>query len=180
MTPSMLEGEKIRLRALEPSDVDCLYKWENNPAIWSLSNTLVPFSRYILEKYIESTVGDIYEIKQLRLVIELKDEKKTAIGAIDLFDFDPYNLKAGIGILIAEETNRKKGYATEAIILLEEYSFKTLRLHQLYCNISANNTDSLLLFKKCGFEITGTKKDWLMDSNGWMDEYILQKINTCC
>ena len=50
-----LTGQHITLRALEPADVDLLYKWENDTSIWKVSNTLVPFSKHILEQYIRNT-----------------------------------------------------------------------------------------------------------------------------
>ncbi len=170
-----LENTTIRLRAVEPEDLEILYKWENETSIWYLSNTLTPFSKFTLGQYIESARQDIYEARQLRLIIELKDRGKP-VGAIDLFDFDPFNLRAGIGILISDKEDRKKGYATEALQTLIRYSFDTLLLKQLFCNITENNTDSLQLFIRQGFVITGQKKDWIKTRDGWMTEYFLQLV----
>jgi len=170
----MLENKLIKLRALEPTDVDLIYKWENDTKIWNVSNTITPFAKHIIQAYIESAHLDIYQTKQLRLIIETSS---TPIGTIDLFDFDPYNLRAGIGILIAEDKNKQKGYATSTLELFINYAFNTLGLHQLYCNISESNTASLKLFTNAGFEIIGIKKDWNKTSNGFENEYILQKLN---
>jgi RimJ/RimL family protein N-acetyltransferase len=84
---------KIRLRPLEPEDIDILYEWENNMEIWEAGNTKTPFSRYILAQYIKESGKDIYEQKQLRLIIQT--ETGEPVGAVDLFDFDPYHLRAG-------------------------------------------------------------------------------------
>ncbi|MDM8158778.1 GNAT family N-acetyltransferase [Labilibaculum sp. K2S] len=172
----ILEGKSIRLRALEPTDLKLLYKWENDSTIWEVSHTLKPFSIFILKQYLESSHLDIFETKQLRLVIELI-ETNTPIGLIDLFDFDPFHQRAGIGILINETENKNKGFASEALQILCNYAFSTLQVHQLYCNITASNEVSLRLFTKQGFEIIGNKKDWIRSKNGWIDEYSLQKIN---
>ena len=83
--------------------------------------------------------------------------------------------RAGLGILISDE-NRNKGYATEAIELLKKYANKSLNLHQLYCNIEESNKISLKLFKKCGFEIIGLKKEWNLRNGKWINEYSLQHI----
>ena len=145
--------------------------------MWYLSNTLVPFSRFTLEQYILNASQDIFTAKQLRLMIDKKQENSIkTIGTIDLFDFDPANKKAGIGILI-ESSERKKGNASLAVDLLLEYCFDILRLHQVYCNISSDNEASLNLFKKRNFEVCGLKKDWIRLKNKWVDEYILQLIN---
>jgi diamine N-acetyltransferase len=175
---SGLESEHIRLRALEPADVELLFNWENDPDLWLISNTLVPFSKYILRQYIKNSHLDIYQTKQLRMMIDLKqgDEVDT-IGTIDLFDFDPYHFRAGIGILIKEEKDRRKGYASEALKLFVDYCFRTLQLHQVYCNVSEDNDSSLKLFQKQGFVVIGVKKEWLRDGKSWRSEYLLQLIN---
>jgi diamine N-acetyltransferase len=173
-----LKGNNILLRALEPSDVELLYEWENNSSVWNVSNTLVPFSRFTLEKFVAESHIDIFQARQLRLMIEHTGivPSKT-VGAIDLFDFDPIHKRAGVGILINDEVDRKRGFASEALELLIDYSFSVLQLHQLYCNIDCDNIPSIKLFEKCGFRITGEKKDWIRNPDGWKDEYFLQLIN---
>jgi len=168
-------GKTLSFRAPEPSDIDKLYKWENDTSIWQLSNTVTPFSRHTLEEYILNSHQDIYTAKQLRLMIVLNESGET-VGCIDLFDFDPVNLNAGVGILICGN-HRNNGYATEALSMLVDYAFKTLHLHQLYCNITTNNEASLNLFQKQNFKIIGTKKEWIRTNDGWLDEYMLQLLN---
>ncbi|MGZ3933124.1 MAG: GNAT family N-acetyltransferase, partial [Bacteroidia bacterium] len=144
--------------------------------IWQVSNTQTPFSRYVLEQFLMNAHEDIYTNKQLRLIISEVD-KDAAVGAIDLFDFDPYHLRAGIGILIAEEY-RNKGFAFEALQLLQDYAFKTLLLKQLYCNVTVSAASSLQLFEKSGFEKVGLKKNWnRISASDFEDEWFLQLIN---
>lgn len=171
-----MKYEKIRLRALEPEDLELLYEWENNDSYWVISNTVSPFSKYTLKRYMENSHKSIYETGQLRLMIDLREEKKT-IGTIDIFDFDPFHGRAGIGILIADEAQRKKGYASMSLKCLIDYCFRTLQLHQLYCNILANNCESIDLFKKMGFTESGIKKEWVKTTDGYLDEYLFQLIN---
>lgn len=171
-----MKYEKIRLRALEPEDLELLYEWENNDAYWVISNTVAPFSKYTLKRYMENSHKSIYETGQLRLMIDLFAEKET-IGTIDIFDFDPFHKRAGIGILIADEAQRRKGYASMALKCLIDYCFKTLQVHQLYCNILANNFESMDLFKKAGFIEAGIKREWVKISDGYLDEYMFQLIN---
>lgn len=175
---SILTGKTIKLRALEPSDVDLLYSWENNSQIWSVSNTLVPFSKFVLEKYIADSHMDIFQSKQLRLMIDYNDEGHIeTIGAIDLYEYDPLHRRAGIGILISEEKYRNRGFASEALQILINYCFSVLQLHQLFCYIDCDNKISIKLFEKFRFKITGEKKDWIRSPDGWRSEYMLQLIN---
>jgi diamine N-acetyltransferase len=171
-----LKGEHIYLRALEPEDLEFIHQIENDETIWEISNTITPYSKYLIKQYLENAYKDIYEVKQLRLVI--CNDADTAIGMIDLFDFDIKNKRAGIGILVKSETDRQKGYGKEALKLLIKYSFKHLDLHQLYCNISEENRASLNLFKNQGFEEIGLKKDWIYLNGSYKNEYLLQLINT--
>jgi diamine N-acetyltransferase len=172
----MLTGEKIKLRAVEPEDVDILFKWENNFELWKVSMTLKPFSKNIIKKYIETEHLDIFQTKQLRLMIDTTEDNTKTVGMIDLFDFDPYNNRAGVGIMVHKDY-RKNGYALEALQILNNYSFKYLSFHQLYCNISIENKASLELFKKAGYEITAIRKDWIFNGQTYEDVYFLQKIN---
>ncbi len=175
MINNPLIGKDLALRALEPEDLELLYLWENDMDIWNVSNTLVPVSRYILKKYLENAHKDIYETKQLRLIIQLQENNR-AIGTIDLFDFDPYHKRAGVGILIADKGDRRKGYAREALDTLVSYAFNTLNLHLVYCTISTQNSASLELFRQAGFDITGTKKEWIWDGDKFLDEHFLQIV----
>lgn len=171
-------GKKVSLRAVEPADLELLYELENNTEWWHLGNTVTPFSRFVLEQYIMNAHLDIYSTKQLRLMIDvIIDKMPEPAGMIDLFDFDPLNLRAGIGILVRKKW-QQKGIASEALSLLIDYAFNTLHLHQLYCGICTDNETSLHLFQKHGFRITGTREQWVRNQQQWVDEYFLQLFNT--
>jgi diamine N-acetyltransferase len=168
-----MKGRLVALRAVEPSDIEVLMLWENNPEFWHIGNILTPFSKHLLEQYIQNAHLDIFTTKQYRFVITTC-ANGDPIGAIDLFDFDPLHQRCGVGILIAHPDNRQKGYATEALQLLKSYAFKTLLVNQLFCNIESSNKSSLRLFTKAGFEITGCKKAWNRTEKGFEDELFLQ------
>lgn len=172
----ILENKSISLRAPELEDLDLLFIWENEPSIWQVSGTLAPFSRFVLKQYLEHAGKDIYEAKQLRLMIQLKNTHRP-VGAVDLFDFEPHHRRAGIGILIADPSDRRKGYAREALETMIEYCFHVLHLHQVYCNIAAGNSASIRLFEEAGFKESGKKKDWLFEGSSYLDELLYQKLN---
>ena len=172
---SFLENETIRLRALEPEDLEVLYRWENDLSIWPSGNTLAPYSRFALRDYIEKTLTeDLYAMRQLRLMIVDKNGEKK-MGTLDMFDFEPFHSRAGIGILVAPEY-QSQGIGSQALELFIQYVFHFLKLKQLYCHIPEDNVISLALFQKNGFEISGKLHSWLNMAEGWKDVYILQKI----
>ncbi len=174
----MIRGNSVILRAMEPQDVDLMMIYENDTEIWPVSGTLVPYSRFTLEQFYKNAVQDIYTARQLRLAIELIKEahRGQTIGYVDLFDFDPQQRRAGVGILIGDKTERNKGYATEALKLLCKYSFDVLNVHQLYCHIDNDNEVSLHLFEKAGFKKCGLLRDWILFDGRWRDVNMLQLL----
>ena len=176
MLTMSLCGQNINLRALEPEDLQFLFDTENDESFWEVSHTQTPFSKFLLKQYLENAHLDIYEAKQLRLIIEEKAHKKP-VGTIDLFDFNPQHKRAGIGILIHKEY-QKKGFASEALALLIDYSFLHLNLHQLYANITSDNKNSISLFKKHLFTEIGIKKDWIFTNGKFKDEILFQHIKS--
>lgn len=168
-----LKGKNIYLRALESIDIDFVYAVENDETIWEVSHTQTPYSRFLIRQYLKNAQQDIYEAKQLRLAIcNIGDEN--AIGLIDIFDFDPKNNRAGIGILIKDTKNRSQGVGSEALELVIKYCFVHLNLHQLYANISTENKASLRLFTKFEFIEVGIKKDWNLINGAYKDETLFQ------
>lgn len=171
-----LQGKNIYLRALEPEDLEFIFAIENDESIWEFSNTQTPYSRYLIRQYLENAHQDIYEAKQLRLAI-CKNDNFQAIGLIDLFEYDPRNNRAGIGIIIKDEGNRNQGTGSQALELLIQYSFKQLGLNQLFANINPENEASIALFTNFGFEKIGTKKQWNLIDGVYKDESMFQLIN---
>ena len=168
-----IEGNLCILRALEPEDLDAMYGWENDTDSWRVSGTVAPFSRHVLSRLIDEQQFDIYATRQMRLVIESLDG--TAVGAVDMFEFDPQNLRAGVGIIVAPPY-RKQGFALDALQTLERYVRDVLRMHQLWCSVGADNEASLALFQKAGYTECGRRKEWLLTSTEAIDEVLMQKL----
>lgn len=173
----MLENYSIVLRAVEPEDIDFLFRCENDTQLWRYGCTTVPYSRFAIKQYIADAQNDIYTTKQLRLMIVRKDSNST-IGAIDLFDFDPFHLRAAVGIAILGDENQRQGFATQSLQLLIGYCFNFLHLHQLYCSVAADNTASLRVFEKAGFAQCGLRKEWLKSADGYTDVIEMQLVDS--
>ncbi|MFD1096560.1 GNAT family N-acetyltransferase [Salegentibacter chungangensis] len=170
-----LKGEKIYLRALEPEDLDFVHCIENKEDLWEVSAAQTPYSRHLIRQYLRNSHRDVYEMKQLRLVI--CNLEGAQVGLIDIYDFDPKSRRAALGIIIAETSDRKKGYGAESLGLICKYCFNHLDLHQVYANIGEDNLASRRLFEKQGFENTGIKKDWNLVNGSFKDELLYQLIN---
>mgnify|MGYP000660449817 CR=1 FL=1 len=168
-----LKGERVYLRALEPEDLELIYAIENDESVWEVSQTQTPYSRFLIKQYLDNCHKDIYEVKQLRMVI--CTTAHVAIGFVDLFDFDPKNDKVGLGILILSNQRGQK-YGEEALRLIVDYGFKNLNLRQIYANVLEDNLPSINLFEKIGFVAAGLKKDWVLENGTYKNEYLFQLI----
>lgn len=162
---------RVTLRAMEPEDLDLLYRIENDNSLWNVGITNVPYSRYILRDFIASSTGDIYKDGQVRLIIE--NCEREVVGIADLVNFDARNCRAEVGIVI-ECQHRRKGYAAEALSLMADYSRKVLHLHQLYAIVSKDNFASIALFSKAGYQVTAEMKDWLYTGKEYISAQLLQ------
>ena len=152
----------LRLRKIEPSDLPFLYQWENDAASWADGANHNPLSRQDLRDYIASTTGDIYKDGQLRLIIE--SSNPATLGCVDLFDFDPRNRRAAIGMYIAPEY-RGKGVGHEALKQLEDYAFGFLHLRCLYAVIATNNTPCSTLYSHAGYTPSSVLSAWTLESD---------------
>ncbi len=170
----MLQGKKVILRAMESSDLNLIYRWENDVENWKHGDTLIPFSKEEIERYIKG-VRDIYADKQLRLII-CNSENNQAIGLVDLFDFDPRHSRAAIGILIGNKLLRNQGFASDTLITICDYAFNILAINQLHCSIADDNQTSIKLFASVGFQECGRRKMWHFRNELWHDELLFQRI----
>lgn len=171
----LLKNEKLSLRPVEPEDLELLYVWENDPALWSVGNTRQPFSKYALKQYILDAAKDIYETLQLRLMM-VDNVSLETVGTVDLFDFDIHNSKIALGLFVDAQF-QGKGFAKAALSLTEEYVFGFLKLNQLYCHIAATNTASRNMFEKEGYESNGVLKKWIKTIDGYDDIILFQRFN---
>ncbi len=164
---------QIQLRAIEPDDIEAIYRWENDPRIWQYSAAHQPFSRETLTRFIqEQSDNDIYISRQLRLMAD--SETDGAVGCVDLYDFDPYHRRAGIGIIV-DRNHRGKGYGGAILATLEPFARIHLQLHQLYSIVSVANPASNKLFQKAGYHTAGRLANWLWNGDSWEDAFFYQK-----
>lgn len=166
-----MTDKQIRLRALEPEDLDFLYEMENDESLWAVGCTNVPYSRQVLLDYITSATADIYVDKQVRMMVENEDGE--VVGMIDLMNFDPRHLRAELGIVIKKQFSGK-GMAVSAIRHLLRYAKNILHLHQIYAIVADNNEKAIKMLQTVGFQGDMTLEGWLNDGDKYRDAYFFQ------
>lgn len=170
----LLSNNTVTLRPLEPTDLDTLYRWENDTNLWVVSDTVAPYSREALWNYLQQYTGDIYAQRQLRLMVTLSDDG-TPVGTVDFLNFDPLNNRAELGLFIADEF-RGQGLGREALELLTSYARDHIGLRQLYVFIALDNKVCLNLFEDYGYHNCGTLKSWVKRGNAYRDVALLQMV----
>jgi diamine N-acetyltransferase len=147
----MLKIKKIKLRTLLPTDLEFLQKIENDRSLWEYGSDRKIFTKKELTNYIRNSSEKIQKAKQFRFVV---DYNNTPVGFVDLFGYK--DSSAGVGIIIDKEY-QKRGFASESLRLLIDYSLEDLKLKNLHCKISKSNLRSIQLFTNFGFNFTKEK-----------------------
>ena len=164
---------QVRLRAIEPEDLDMLYRIENDVKLWNVGTSNVPYSRYTLHEYVANASDDIYTDGQVRMMIE--NESGETVGIVDVVNFDAGNRKAEVGIIILDAF-RRQGYGRSTLQKISDYALKVLHLHQLYVFVDSHNEESLKLFEKAGYLESARIQDGLYDGREYRDAVMMQLV----
>lgn len=168
-----MTDNELRLRAPEPEDLEVMYEMENNPAMWAVSCTTVPYSRFMLRQYLEQATGDIYTDKQVRLMVERVTDGQV-VGCVDLTNYEPMHRRAEIGMAVST-AHQGQGIGGQALRMLCNYAFAHLHLHQLVAYIPADNEPCLQMFRREGFTRHLPLQDWLaMPDGSYKDAVLVQ------
>ncbi len=170
----LLKGNNVRLRALEPEDLEIFADVENDPALWACSSTNVPYSRFAVRCFISSTANDIYADKQVRLVA-CGNSDGVPMAFADITNFEPRHRRAEVGIVVFPGY-RNRGIGAEVLGLLGEYARKVVALHTLYAVVAESNEASRRLFAKAGYEKAALLPQWLFVDGKYEDALIFEKI----
>lgn len=146
----MISGKRIRLRALERSDLPFFVDWFNDPDVVEGLSIYLPISNYGEERWFETTMKNPPE--EQPLVIEVKmDGQWHAIGDISLRDLNWRNRSAELGISIGDKRYWNQGYGTEVLNLFLNHCFETLNLERISLRVFETNLRAIHVYQKCGF-----------------------------
>jgi RimJ/RimL family protein N-acetyltransferase len=163
-------GKRVTMRALELDDVASVHRWSNDPEVQDgLGGWHFPLSRNSLDTWIR---GFHHDGVDQRFIIDVRD-----IGPIGLATLTSINWKdrnAFHGILIGESAQRRKGFATDAVLSLMRYAFEELGLQRLDTTIVEFNQQSLALHvDKCGWTEEGRKQSAVYRKNRFWTNVVL-------
>ena len=167
------DSSQVKLRAIEPEDLDLLYRIENDRKLWNVGTSNVPYSRYTLHDYVANAKDDIYTDRQVRMIIENTEEE--VVGIVDVVNFDPSNRRAEVGLIILDAF-RRHGYGRSTLAQITDYALNVLHLHQLFVYVDVRNEASRHLFEVMGYQESARIKDWLYDGREYHDAVLMQLV----
>ena len=167
----MSRHNRITLRPPELSDAELILAWENDPKnqIIAGEDWNGPYSLEDIEELIKSLENSK---EQLRMMIELEG---ACIGAVDAFNIDREKKSAGIGILIAEPSKRRKGYASQAIEQLQKQLQRSFGIRRFTTNIQSDNKGSIALFSTLGYSKVEQSNVQILTNADYIQKFELRK-----
>lgn len=148
-------GQKVRIRALEPEDMEMLRETTNDPGTERLiAGWSFPVSKGEQMKWYESVVAD--KVNK-RFAIEVL-ETGEAVGMISLTNINWKNRSAFHAIRLGSNVPKGKGIGTDAVMAIMRYAFDELQMVRLDGAWVEYNERSLGMYKKCGWKVEGVKE----------------------
>ena len=112
---------------------------------------------------------------ELKLYAYPDNKPDTPVGCVELYNYDPVNRRAAVGIVVSNEY-RRQGFGTAMVQALTQFCLKNTSLHQVYADVAATNTPSIQIFQRAGYQHCATLRDWVVRSNHYVDTYRYQLI----
>ena len=167
----MLEGQLVRLRALDATDLERAYKWINDREVTRYVVARYPMSREDERRWLgEGPTNGL--AAGVRLAIEARKDG-VHIGNLDLHQVRPEDRKAGLGIMIGEKEYWSNGYGTDAIITLLRFAFGEMNLHRVWLHVFEFNDRGIACYRKCGFQEEGRLREHYYAEGRYWDSIVM-------
>jgi diamine N-acetyltransferase len=161
-------GKRLRLRAIERSDIPTFVRWLNDPEVIKHLLLYLPISQVQEERWFEAQLED-----QNRRILGIETLDGKLIGNIALEDINWKDRNAELGIVIGEKEYWGTGYGTEAIITLLDFAFSQMNLHRVYLRVFEDNQRALHCYEKCGFKPEGRLREAHFGDGKYSDELVM-------
>ena len=163
-------GELVRLRAMEPSDAEALWRWNHDPQVMRWMQDDYPQSLAQVTKWL--TERDRNEHGDLLLGVEVQADDQL-IGLVRLHEAEPELGIATLDIYLGEKESWGRGYATDTVRTICRYGFDKMRLHKITLTVVTENEPAWRAYRKVGFVQEGRLREVFRRDGRWYDEYVM-------
>jgi len=168
----LFEGEKVRLRSFELSDLDAIMEHWNDLETRHNTGRATPDSRQDREDFIRNSWKLRMEGKGYIFAIEVKKTKEF-LGHGSIYVLRNRARSADLGIFIYNKNNWDRGYGTDAMKILLEFGFNYINLHRIELGVYPNNKRAIYVYEKLGFKEVGRKRENRFMNGKYRDEIIM-------
>lgn len=152
-----LIGQRVMLREYKTDDLPCMRSWVNDAQTTRYMSTVfwkaqsLTDSEDFLRRMMGGNPNAFYFV-----IAGVSDEHY--MGQLDLFCVDWRLRQAELGMVIASEADRGNGLGREALLLVEDFAFRTLGLERLELCVYMDNERALRCYRHAGFTLEGVKR----------------------
>lgn len=173
----MIDGKRLRLRAVERSDLPKFHEWMNDPQVTEGLFRFLPVSMAEEEKWFEGVLQR--EAEQRPMAIEIREgEEWQLAGNTGLFNIDWISRSAEFGIFIGDKARWNKGYGTETLQLILQHGFNTLNLNRIFLRVFATNPRARRSYEKAGFVLEGTLRQAIYRRGKYIDMEVMSVLRS--
>jgi diamine N-acetyltransferase len=173
----VIEGKRVRLRAVERTDLPKFHEWLNDPDVTKGLTQHIPLSMTDEESWFSGLAQK--EAEQRPLAIEARDGTTwQLIGDAGLFGVNWTSRSAEFGIFIGDKSRWDQGYGTEVLLLILEHGFNALNLNRIYLRVFATNARAIRSYKKAGFVLEGTMRQAEYRDGAYIDVHFMSVLRS--
>ncbi|HMO95057.1 MAG TPA: GNAT family protein [Tepidiformaceae bacterium] len=160
---SPYEGELVRLRAREDTDLDVMYRWINDWETVQYIASRYPQSRKFEREWLAS--GDP-AFGEAAFIVETLEEQRP-IGWLGLHRMAPEHREAHLGVAIGEAEYRDGGYGTDLMRTVSRVAFDVMNLNRIELTVYDWNLRAIRVYEKVGYRREGLLRDGMFRAGKW-------------
>ena len=168
----MIYGKRVRLRALEETDLQRCHEWINDPEVIERLSARFPVSMHDERAWVLQASGGEND-----KAFAIETAEGEHIGNTGLHHIHYLDRNAELGILIGAKQRWSQGYGTDAILTLLKFAFEEMGLHRVYLRVDADNPRAIRCYEKCGFVREGTFRDATYRQGKYKDQYVMSVLS---
>lgn len=164
----MINGERVRLRALEPTDAETVWSWYRDHEFSVLDGNTYGTSIETTRAFLDSLKSPSYADASFGI----ETETGVLIGMVRLKRGVPEDRHADFGIAI-ERAYWNRGYGTDATRTILRFAFEEMNLHRVSLGVLDYNVRAQRCYEKCGFRVEGRLRQSRFRDGRWCDEILM-------